>query len=65
MKKAARYLNNLFISLMLAVFYLIIVGISSLFFWTVFLTKSKRGRITYWQDAGGNQPDLKDFESAY
>ncbi len=65
MRKFTRYLNNCFVFLVLTVFYLIIIGISSFIFRAAILLKYKKFQTTYWQDAESNTQDLKDFKSAY
>ena len=64
MKKAIRKINSIFISIILVIFYLFIVGIAKL---TKKLSLSNKeiGDSTFWITSEQKQIEDKDFESSY
>lgn len=64
MKKLVRSINNLFVTTILIIFYLFIIGITSLLK-RIFTLKKKKNNSTYWIDNEKIQFDLNDFGSSY
>jgi len=61
-KKLIRTVNNIFISIVLTLFYFFIIGLISIIY--KLFRKNRAKTNSYWQDFSAKEPDL-DFKSPY
>lgn len=65
MKKSVKAINNLFVSLILVIFYFSVIGIASFFKIIITFKKKSRKDVSYWLAGDNVSLSIKYFESAY
>jgi len=63
MKKIVNKINNVFIKVVLIIFYFLIIGLAALIY--RLLKKEKKQTESYWQDFPQEKPDINYFRSPY
>jgi hypothetical protein len=65
MKKVVRAINKFFIVIVLALFYLVVIGFTSLFLRISNLFIRREKHYSYWQKGMGDKIERNYFNSAY
>lgn len=65
MKKAVRAINKFFITIVLVLFYIVVIGLTSMFLRVSKLFARREKRLSYWEKGIGDKIKRDYFKSAY